>query len=224
MPSKVNAAFGNTWVWDETANEAYQETVEAGGRISEALQAFRKLLGASNMLAYLEVMAPRLVELRRVLKPTGSIYLHCDPTASHYLKLVMDAVFDPRNFKNEIVWKRTSAHSDSKKFGNSHDIILYYCKSDKRKFNRQYQVYDEKYVDSHYSQVDKNGRRYMADNLTATGLSGGGYEYKWHGVTRIWRCPGQFRRCVIWKSKAESNIQSRASHATSDISMRCPEH
>ncbi len=73
--------------------------------------AFRTLLGESDMLAYLSMMAPRLVELHRVLKPTGSIYLHCDPTASHYLKLLLDAVFGPENFLNEIIWKRTTAHN-----------------------------------------------------------------------------------------------------------------
>jgi len=86
-------AFEDTWRWDESAARAYEECVEAGGKLSETLQAFRKLVGESDMLAYLSMMAPRLQELNRVLKPTGSIYLHCDPTASHYLKLLMDAVF-----------------------------------------------------------------------------------------------------------------------------------
>src|SRR3972149_7031425 len=105
-------AFGDTWHWDEAASRLFEETVEAGGRVSQAMQAFQKLLGNNDMLAYLTMMAPRLVELRRVLKPTGSIYLHCDPTASHYLKVLMDAVFGATNYRNEIVWKRTSAHND----------------------------------------------------------------------------------------------------------------
>ena len=91
-------AFGDTWRWDQAAAGAYQEVVEAGGKVSQAMQAFRAFLGDSDMLAYLVMMALRLVELRRALKPTGSIYLHCDPTASHYLKIVMDAVFGPENF------------------------------------------------------------------------------------------------------------------------------
>ena len=107
-------AFGDTWHWDETAARSYEETVEAGGQVAEAMQAFRKLLGTNDMLAYMSMMAPRLVELRRVLKPTGSLYLHCDPTASHFLKLLMDAVFGSANFRTEIIWKRTSAHSDTK--------------------------------------------------------------------------------------------------------------
>ncbi|MGE0273782.1 MAG: DNA methyltransferase, partial [Alphaproteobacteria bacterium] len=105
-------AFEDTWGWDASAERAYRETVEAGGRLAVAMQALRAFLGASDMIAYLAMMAPRLHELRRVLKPTGSLYLHCDPTASHYLKLVLDAVFGPENFRNEIIWKRSHAHSD----------------------------------------------------------------------------------------------------------------
>ena len=99
-------AFGDTWQWDQASARAYQEVVEAGGKISQVMQAFHSYLGASDMLAYLAMMAPRLAELRRVLKPKGSIYLHCDPTASHYLKMLMDAIFGPRFFQNEIIWKR----------------------------------------------------------------------------------------------------------------------
>src|SRR5438034_455674 len=106
-------AFGDTWQWDQAAARAYQEVVEAGGKVSEVMQAFRLFLGDSNMLAYLAMMAPRLVELRRVLKPTGSIYLHCDPTASHYLKLLLDAVFGPDNFRNDIVWKRKAGRGET---------------------------------------------------------------------------------------------------------------
>jgi site-specific DNA-methyltransferase (adenine-specific) len=101
-------AFEDTWTWDQESARTYFETVQAGGEVANALKAFYALLGESNMMAYLAMMAPRLVELRRVLKSTGSIYLHCDPTASAYLKLLMDAVFDPMNFRNEIIWQRTS--------------------------------------------------------------------------------------------------------------------
>ena len=183
-------AFEDTWQWDRAAAQAYEQVVEAGGRAAEAMIAFRKFLGGNDMLAYLSMMAPRLKELRRVLKPTGSIYLHCDPTASHYLKMLMDAVFGPVNFKNEIVWKRTSAHSDSGACGKTHDVIFLYGKGPKKStWNRSFQKYDEEYIQSHYRYIDKNGRRYRTDNLTAMGLSGGGYGYEWHGVTRIWRCP-----------------------------------
>jgi DNA modification methylase len=162
-------AFEDTWRWDQQAARQYEETVEAGEQVSRALQAFRTLLGESNMLAYLTMMAPRLVELRRVLKSTGSIYLHCDPTASHYLKLVMDAVFGPQCFTNEIVWKRTTAHSDSQRAGRTHDALLFYGKSDARTWNRIYQPYDQEYVDKYYRYTEKDGRRYASGDVAAAG-------------------------------------------------------
>ena len=110
-------AFEDTWEWNIDAQRSYEHIVEQGGRVADALRAFRTFLFNSDMMAYLAMMAPRLVELRRVLKETGSIYLHCDPTASHYLKILMDAVFGPQIFKNEIIWKRTSAHSAAKRWG-----------------------------------------------------------------------------------------------------------
>jgi site-specific DNA-methyltransferase (adenine-specific) len=128
-------AFEDTWHWDQTAAETFQEVVEAGGRLSEFMQAIKTFLGANDMMAYLTMMAPRLMELHRVLKPTGSIYLHCDPAASHYLKILMDAVCGPINFKNEITWKRTSAHSGAKRYGANSDTILFYTKTDKYCWN-----------------------------------------------------------------------------------------
>jgi len=121
-------AFKDTWVWDTESSRAYQEMVEHGPeQVSKVLRAFQTFLGFNDMLAYLSMMAPRLVEMRRVLKDTGSIYLHCDPSASHYLKLLMDAVFGAVNFVNEIAWKRTSAHSDVAQgavhVGRIHDVI-----------------------------------------------------------------------------------------------------
>jgi site-specific DNA-methyltransferase (adenine-specific) len=189
-------AFEDTWTWDLVSEWSYKNTVEAGGQVSKALQAFHTLLGPSNMLAYLAMMAPRLVELRRVLKPTGSIYLHCDPTASHYLKLLMDAVFGPVNFRNEVVWKRTSAHSDSKVLGKAHDVLLYYTKSPDFVHNKLFEPYDDEYVESHYRFVDEAGRRFRTSDLTAGALSGGGYTYEWKGVTRMWRCPPE--RMLQW--------------------------
>ena len=121
-------AFEDTWRWDQAAVYDYEQTVEQGGRVADALMAMRTLLGGSNMLAYLSMMAPRLLELRRVLKSTGSIYLHCDPTASHYLKLLMDAVFGPANFRNDITWRRTftvkgNAGQGASHFGRNTDSI-----------------------------------------------------------------------------------------------------
>lgn len=122
-------AFEDTWYWDQAAAESFQETVVAGGQVSIALQALRTFLGDSDMLAYLAMMAPRLVELRRVLKPTGSIYLHCDPTASHYLKMLMDAVFGPGSFQNEVIWCYKTGGATKKRFARKHDVLLFYAKN-----------------------------------------------------------------------------------------------
>jgi len=121
-------AFKDTWEWDEAAARAYVELVEGGGKLSEAMQAFRLVLGETDMLAYLAMMAPRLAELRRVLKPTGSIYLHCDPTASHYLKILLDAIFHPANFRNEVIWRYRRWPTTSRQFQKMHDVLLFYCR------------------------------------------------------------------------------------------------
>lgn len=184
-------AFDDTWHWGEESEETYSDLVTIGPRkVSLVIEAMRNFLGQNDMMAYLVMMAARLVELHRVLKPTGGIYLHCDPTASHYLKLVMDSIWGVKNFVNEIVWKRTSAHSDSSACGRAHDILMLYAKNNSRfTWNRLFQSYDQAYIDSHYRFVDESGRRYRTGDLTATGLSGGGYEYEWKGVRKIWRCP-----------------------------------
>jgi adenine specific DNA methylase Mod len=159
-------AFEDTWEWNIDAEHAYQSVVEGGGQVSDAMRAFRTFLGHSDMMAYLAMMAPRLIELKRVLKPTGSIYLHCDPTASHYLKMLMDGIFGAINFRNEIVWKRTSAHNDaSRQFGDQSDSLLFYAKSDSPTFNRVYVPYSESYIKSHYSTADPDGRRYTTRDL-----------------------------------------------------------
>ena len=134
-------AFKDSWRWDRAAAEAYEATVEAGGKVSRAMQAFRKFLGDSDMLAYLSMMAPRLVELRRVLKPTGSIYLHCDPTMSAHLRLLMDAVWGPQNFQNEVVWHYHSGGATPRRWARKHDILLFYSKSGDFTFNVQREPY-----------------------------------------------------------------------------------
>lgn len=163
-------AFEDTWQWDSAAVAAYQAVVEAGGRASAALQAMRSLLGGSDMLAYLTMMAPRLAALHRVLKPTGSIYLHCDPTASHYLKILMDAVFGPAAYRNEIIWKRTTAHSSAKKYAPVHDVIFYYGKSQKNIWNKPRTGYDQAYLDKYYRFDDGDGRLYWRADLTGAGV------------------------------------------------------
>jgi site-specific DNA-methyltransferase (adenine-specific) len=131
-------AFNDTWHWNMEAEKTYEDIIQhAPERVVRAIEAFRHLIGTNQMLAYLVMMTARLVELHRVLKPTGSLYLHCDPTASHYLKLILDAIFDPRNFRNEITWRRSDAHNDAKKkFSAIGDRILFYVKSPKAYFQR----------------------------------------------------------------------------------------
>ncbi|HUT02745.1 MAG TPA: DNA methyltransferase [bacterium] len=150
-------AFDDTWFWGEEAAESYQDIVEAGGKVSEAMQAFRKLLGHNDMMAYLAIMAPRLVELNRVLKPTGSIYLHCDPTASHYLKLLMDAVFT-RNFRNEIVWHYRRWTAASKTFQKMHDVLLWYSKTRTWVYNKLMQPFSEKTAIATFKRKVEGGR------------------------------------------------------------------
>ena len=158
-------AFEDTWRWDESAARAYEEVIEKGGRVASVMVAFRSFLGENDMMAYLAMMAPRLVELRRVLKPTGSIYLHCDPTASHYLKLLMDAVFGGKRFKNEIGWHYTGWNKKlSSYFERRHDTILFYAKN-VNKFN-SYSIpweSEEEYVEVRKQKIrkDKKGKFYV---------------------------------------------------------------
>lgn len=186
-------AFEDTWRWDAAAAKAFKQTIHQGGGPADALSAFMVLLGPSDMLAYLSMMAPRLIELRRVLKPTGSIYLHCDPTASHYLKLLMDSIFGPLSFRTEIVWKRSSAHSDAKQgrkqHGRIHDVLLFYTKGNDWTWNGVHTPYDESYVEKFYRHVEpETGRRYTLGDLTGPGgAAKGNPQYEVLGVRRFWR-------------------------------------
>ena len=175
-------AFEDTWRWDEAAGRAYQAVVESGSSVADTLRAFRMCVGQSDMLAYLSMMAPRFVELRRVLKPTGSLYLHCDPTSSHYLKLLLDAVFGPENFRGEVVWKRSSAHSDtkqgSKQPGRIHDVLLFYTRGREWTWNPQYTPYAQEYLEAEYRHTTETGRRFKQTDLTAA-KPGGDTLYEW---------------------------------------------
>jgi SAM-dependent methyltransferase len=134
------------------------------------------------MLAYLAMMAPRLVELHRVLKPTGSIYLHCDPTASHYLKMLLDAVFGPQRFRSEITWKRTTAHSSAKRYAPVHDVILYYARGDEPTWNAPRTEYDEAYLEKYYRFDDGDGRLYWRADITGAGIRKGDTGKPWRGL------------------------------------------
>ncbi len=159
-------AFDDTWHWNHATEQLYTELVtDINGDVGAMIGALRGVIGTNQMMAYLVMMAARLVELHRVLKPTGSLYLHCDPTASHYLKVVLDTIFGAKNFRNEIVWRRTSAHSDSKTWSRLTDSILFFAKSDANVWNPQHAPHDEAYIRSKYRHQDADGRRYMLDNM-----------------------------------------------------------
>ena len=183
----AGAAFKDTWTLSDL-------DVAWMGLIADEQPAIYKLIETAGlthgkgMQSYLCMMAVRLLEMRRVLKDTGSIYLHCDPTASHYLKLLMDAIFGLVQFQNEITWQRTTAHNDSIRYGKNADTILFYSKSADWTWRVQFQPHDEVYI-ARFRQQDPDGRRWTDDNLSAKGLSGGGYDYEYKGVSSLWRVP-----------------------------------
>ncbi|MBA3340610.1 MAG: hypothetical protein H0W30_01275 [Gemmatimonadaceae bacterium] len=182
-------AFEDTWKWDQAAAAIYDETVEAGGSVSDVLRAFRTFLGTNDMLAYLSMMAPRLIELHRVLKPTGSLFLHCDPGASHYLKLLLDAVFGPEHFRNEIVWQRSTAKGHAfTRFPTAQDSILYYGKTDSVTWNPAFIPHRKEYVKSHYANVElKTGRRFTLGDCLNPNPDRPNLTYEWNGHLRVWR-------------------------------------
>ena len=189
-------AFGDTWTWDQESARAYTEVLQSGhGRVALALKAFHDFLGGSDMLAYLSMMALRLIELRRVLKPEGSIYLHCDPTASHYLKIVMDAVFGAECYLNEIIWKRTHAHGSAKRFGPVHDVILFYGRSRSILWRDPRVAHHPDYIKKHFKLADEEGRRFQPITLTGSGTRNGDSGKPWRGINptdsgRHWAIPG----------------------------------
>ena len=195
-PAQIKA-FTDTWEWTQESERTFEHEIvlnpETPPNVKDMITAFRQFIGSNAMMSYLVMMTPRLVELRRVLKPTGSIYLHCDPTASHYLKLLMDTVFGKERFLTEITWKRTSAHSDTKQgrrqHGHVHDLILFYSKGAKWTWNPLYTEYDQDYVDQFYRHIEpETGRRYRLGDLTGPGGEAkGNPQYEVMGVTRYWR-------------------------------------
>jgi adenine specific DNA methylase Mod len=185
-------AFEDTWHWNVHAETAFDEVMHSGNsNAADLLRALRSFLGENDLMAYLAMMAVRLIELHRVLKPTGSIYLHCDPTASHYLKLLLDGIFQPENFRNEIIWKRSHAHNDGKQgathFGRITDTLLFYSKATKNIWNKLYRPYDQSYIDRDYRRVDTDGRRYRISDLRGPGgAEKGNPYYEVMGVSRYW--------------------------------------
>lgn len=175
-------AFRDTWTWGREANIAYRQIMEMGGDVARIIDALKSALGESDMMAYLVMMAVRLRWLHRKLKPTGSLYLHCDPTASHYLKIILDSVFSPVRFRSEIIWKRTTAHSGAKKFAPVHDVILYYSRSDVMTWNDPRVGYTDEYLDKYYKYDDGDGRLYWRADLCAAGVRRGESGKPWRGI------------------------------------------
>jgi len=188
-------AFDDSWSWGPTAQATLHEIeLTAAPHIVKMIQAIVDFVGRNDMSAYLVMMTVRLIELHRVLKLTGSIYLHCDPTASHYLKVVMDAVFGKENFVNEVVWKRTYAHGDAggqkaKHLGRVHDVILFYSRENGRNhYNPVYQPYDPEYVERVFRHKDPDGRRWQSLPIDGPGgAAKGNPQYEVMGITRYWR-------------------------------------
>lgn len=184
------AAFEDTWHWSQIAEHTYHELVtDSPDRISTMIGALRQFIGPSEMLAYLVMMTARLIELRRVLKSTGTLYLHCDPVASHYLKIILDTIFGPERFVNEIIWQRTNAKGLAfTRFAGNHDVIFRYSKSDKWTWNPDYTEHNPEYVEKFYRFVEpETGRRYRLADLTNPNKDRPNLTYEFLGVTRVWR-------------------------------------
>jgi DNA modification methylase len=183
-------AFIDSWRWDDEARVGFAEiTSNEGGRFAvqtiELIKGLRNVLNEGPLLAYLVSMTRRIVEIHRALKPTGSFYLHCDPTSSHYLKLVVDGIFCGRegDFRNEIIWKRTSAQNSSKRYGPVHDVILYYAKSESPTWNQQHQPYSTEYVTKKFGKIDaKTGEPFQDHDLTGPGVRTGPSGKAWRGA------------------------------------------
>lgn len=176
-------AFEDTWHWTDEAEKAFDEVMISGNAAAaEMLRAMRAFLSENDMMAYLTMMAIRLIELHRALKSTGSLYLHCDPTASHYLKIVLDAIFGPKSFQGEVIWRRTAAHVSGKRWPRLHDVILNYAKNmDEVVFHPPRVPPDPGWVEREYRFEDERGR-YMVDNLTGAGTTAGPSGQPWRGV------------------------------------------
>ena len=186
---KARGGYRDTWAWDADIHEDWVEGIKATHpAVNRLIEVSREIHGDS-IAAYLSFMAIRLFELHRILKPTGSLYLHCDHTASGYLRQLMDGVFGAENFRNEIVWRRFSAHNDARRFGQIHDTLFYYSKSQRCVWTGEArEPYDPDYIAKSYRYEDDKGK-FMTSPLQARSLSGGGYHYTWRGVADVWKFP-----------------------------------
>jgi site-specific DNA-methyltransferase (adenine-specific) len=174
-------AFEDTWHWTADAEQAFDEVMQSGhGNAAEMLRAMRSFLGENDMMAYLTMMAVRLIELHRVLKDTGSLYLHCDPTASHYLKIILDGIFGKEHYRNEIIWQRSNAHNSARQYGRIADTIFFYTKSSNYCWNQIYTEYSDAQLGRYKSNSD--GRLYTCQDLTASRPNSNSGKFEWRGT------------------------------------------
>lgn len=186
-PAQIQA-FDDTWTWTDTTNQALHDISRtAPAKVWTLIDSLCHALDHNDVTAYLVMMTQRLVELHRVMKPTASLYLHCDPTASHYLKIMLDAIFGKEGFRNEIIWRRTRSHNDQKltRFGAVHDAILFYSKGSTWTFNRQYMQRDERAPKTHDLYRHTDGQLYRKGDCRAPG--GRGPRFEWNGHIENWR-------------------------------------
>jgi site-specific DNA-methyltransferase (adenine-specific) len=188
-------AFSDTWTM-EGANEDFEAVTASGTPEGKLIDTLHEAFGDTSLVAYLSVMALRLRMLHRVLKPTGSLYLHCDPNASHYLKMVLDAIFGTAHFRSEIVWKRTFSHGGSRRYGPLHDTIFFLTKSDEYVWQDVRVAQDPSYLERHFRHADPDGRRFQPISLTGAGVRRGESGQPWRGVnptavSRHWALPRQ---------------------------------
>ncbi len=190
LPAQAQiTAFEDAWQWTEQAEQEYDGLLsQPNTQVAEMINAMLGFLGRNDMMAYLVMLATRLLPMHRALKNTGSLYLHCDPTASHYIKILLDAVFGKENYRNEISWKRSDPKSHNKRnFPNSRDVIFRYTKTNKAKFFNLYTPYDSNYVKKFYRFEDEDGRHYAQGDLTNPNKDRPNLTYEFLGVTRVWR-------------------------------------
>lgn len=190
-------AFKDSWLWGTQAEAEYDDLLrQKNTGVALLMWALREFLGENDVMAYLTMMANRLLEMHRVLKPTGTLYLHCDPTAAHYLKILLDAVFGKDRFLNDITWKRTGAHGSARRFGPVHDTIFLYAKTDDFVWTFPTTAHTDDYLEKHFKQADADGRKYQAITLTGSGVRHGESGQPWRGINpttvgRHWAIPGE---------------------------------
>ena len=210
-------AFTDSWQWGIEAEQTYLELLtEAPDNVAKMIESLREFIGTNPMMAYLVMMTVRLLELHRVLKPTGSLYIHCDPTASHYLKILLDTIFGVIQFHSEIIWRRTNSHNKiTRQYGPIHDTILFYSKTDDYIFHTDFTPYSKAYISDRFTHKDEIGI-YQTNYLTGPGTRNGesGLEWRRFNPTkagRHWAIPKSLREFL------PSEGQKMSSHEQLEI-------